>query len=71
MDKYDRSGIVNEKMTAKEFDKLLTDKLFSEFATDMENASDEQIYHAMALIVRGMLSHKRKQFMSRTYGANG
>ena len=62
---------MNEKMTAKEFDKLLTDKLFSEFATDMENASDEQIYHAMALIVRGMLSHKRKQFMSRTYGANG
>ncbi len=62
---------MNPKMTAKEFDKLLTEKLFSEFAVTMDVATDEQIYHAMALIVRGMLSQKRKQFISRTYGANG
>ena len=58
-------------MTKKEFDKLLADKLFSEFATDLASATDEQIYRALALIVRGMLSAKRKSFMSRTYGANG
>ena len=62
---------MNTKMTKKEFDKLLADKLFSEFATDLASATDEQIYRALALIVRGMLSAKRKSFMSRTYGANG
>ena len=60
---------MNTKMTKKEFDKLLADKLFSEFATDLASATDEQIYRALALIVRGMLSAKRKSFMSRTYGA--
>ena len=58
-------------MTKKEFDKLLANKLFSEFAADLSSATDEQIYRALALIVRGMLSAQRKRFMSRTYGANG
>ena len=62
---------MNTKITVKEFDKLLTDKLFSEYAVSIGEASHEQIYHAMALIVRGMLSQKRKEFTSRTYGANG
>ncbi|MFQ9900747.1 MAG: glycogen/starch/alpha-glucan phosphorylase [Ruthenibacterium sp.] len=62
---------MNTKMTKKEFDKLLADKLFSEFSVDFGSATDEQIYRALALIVRGMLSAKRKRFMSRTYGANG
>ena len=35
---------MNTKMTKKEFDKLLADKLFSEFATDLASATDEQIY---------------------------
>ena len=62
---------MNKKMTAQEFEKILIDKLFSEYNVDMENASEEQIYHALALIIRGMLSKKRKQFASRTYGVNG
>ena len=62
---------MNTKITVKEFDKLLTEKLFSEYAVSIGEASHEQIYHAMALIVRGMLSQKRKEFTSRTYGANG
>ena len=62
---------MNTKMTKKEFDKLLANKLFSEFAADLSSATDEQIYRALALIVRGMLSAQRKRFMSRTYGANG
>ena len=61
---------MNTKMTKKEFDKLLANKLFSEFAADLSSATDEQIYRALALIVRGMLSAQRKRFMSRTYGAN-
>ena len=40
-------------MTKKEFDKLLANKLFSEFAADLSSATDEQIYRALALIVRG------------------
>ena len=62
---------MNKKMTAQEFEKILVDKLFSEYNVDMENASEEQIYNALALIIRGMLSKKRKQFASRTYGVNG
>ena len=55
----------------KEFEKLLTEKLFNEFAIDIASATDEQIYRALALIARGMLSEKRKRFIARTYGANG
>lgn len=62
---------MNKKMTAQEFEKILVDKLFSEYNVDMENASEEQIYNALALIIRGMLSKKRKRFASRTYGVNG
>ncbi|BFJ86102.1 glycogen/starch/alpha-glucan phosphorylase [Ruthenibacterium sp. TH_2024_36131] len=56
------------KITAKSFEKMLEDKLFSEFAIDIASATDEQLYRALALIVRGMLSRKRKEFMARTYG---
>ena len=57
-------------MNKKEFDKLLCDKLFSEFAIDMPSATDEQIYRALALITRGIMSAERKRFMARTYGSN-
>ncbi len=62
---------LNTKYSKKEFEKLLTEKLSSEFSIDIASATDEQIYRALALIVRGKLSEKRKRFMSRTYGANG
>ena len=74
---YPDAVIVKETYTGtkiqgrKEFEKLLTEKLFNEFAIDLSSATDEQIYRALALIVRGMLSAQRKRFMSRTYGANG
>ncbi len=63
--------VLNIKYTKKEFDKLLVDKLFSEFAIDISSATDDQIYRALALIVRGIASEKRKRFIARTYGANG
>ena len=62
---------MNTRYTKKEFEKLLTEKLFNEFAIDIASATDEQIYRALALIARGMLSEKRKRFIARTYGANG
>lgn len=58
-------------MTKTEFDKLLVEKLYSEFAVTITDATDEQLYRALALIVRERLSHKHKQFISRTYGAGG
>ena len=62
---------MNTRYTKKGFEKLLTEKLFNEFAIDIASATDEQIYRALALIARGMLSEKRKRFIARTYGANG
>ena len=62
---------MNTKTTKKDFDKILKDKLFSEFAVTYEDATDQQIYRALALIVRQTLSDAHKRFMARTYGANG
>ena len=62
---------MNTKTTKKDFDKILKDKLFSEFAVTYEDATDQQIYRALALIVRQTLSDARKRFMARTYGTNG
>ncbi len=62
---------MNTVYSKKEFEKMMAEKLFSEFSIDMASATNEQIYRALALVVRGLLSAKRKRFMSRTYGANG
>ncbi len=62
---------MNTKTTKKDFEKILKDKLFSEFAVSFEDATDQQIYRALALIVRQTLSDAHKRFMSRTYGTNG
>ena len=62
---------MNTKTTKKDFDRILKDKLFSEFAVTYEDATDQQIYRALALIVRQTLSDARKRFMARTYGTNG
>ena len=62
---------MNTKTTKKDFDKILKDKLFSEFAVTYEDATDQQIYRALALIVRQTLSDAHKRFMARTYGTNG
>lgn len=51
---------MNTRYTKKEFEKLLTEKLFNEFAIDIASATDEQIYRALALIARGMLSEKQQ-----------
>ena len=35
------------KITAKSFEKMLEDKLFSEFAIDIASATDEQLYRCL------------------------
>ncbi|MEG0395721.1 MAG: glycogen/starch/alpha-glucan phosphorylase [Oscillospiraceae bacterium] len=62
--------MLNTEFTKEEFEKLLVGKLYSEFSIDLDSATDEQIYRAMALIVRSIMSAKRKRFMARTYGSN-
>ena len=56
--------------TEQQFDTLLRDKLFGEFGVKLEEASNQQIYRALALLVRQRLSDDRKRFMARTYGNN-
>ena len=59
-------------MTKKEFDALLRATLHSEFSVDdLPSATDDQMYRALALVVRRILSEKRKKFMAQTYGENG
>ncbi|MDD3202642.1 MAG: glycogen/starch/alpha-glucan phosphorylase, partial [Pygmaiobacter massiliensis] len=56
---------------AKEFDQLLRDCLYHEFSTDVLSATPDQLYRALALVTRRILSEKRKHFMAETYGENG
>ena len=49
-------------MTTKEFAKILQDKLTSEYGVDLSVASHQQIYRALALICRQMMSENHKKF---------
>ena len=51
--------------SVKEFDKLLRDKLTSEYGVSLEVASNQQIYRALALISRQMMSNQHKKFLSK------
>ena len=48
--------------TEQQFDTLLREKLFGEFGVKLEEASNQQIYRALALLVRQRLSDDRKRF---------
>ena len=62
---------MNQKITAKELDQLLRDTLHSEFSQDdLASATDDQMYRALALVTRRILSERRKKFMAQTYGEN-
>ncbi len=60
----------NTQYSKKEFEKMLADTLYKEFAVDFLTATADQIYRAMALVCRRLLSSRHKKFMSRTYGSN-
>ena len=55
-------------MTTKEFAKILLDKLTSEYGVELSVASQQQIYRALALICRQMMSENHKKFQSRAIG---
>ena len=55
--------------TKKEFDKMLRDKLTSEYAVTLEVASDTQIYRALAMITREIMSGRQKVFQAKTLGS--
>ncbi len=60
----------NINKAKKEFEKVLADKLFTEFAADFETATNDQIYRVLVLIFRNIMSERRKRFMAKTYGTN-
>ena len=55
-------------MTTKEFAKILQDKLTSEYGVDLSVASHQQIYCALALICRQMMSENHQKFQSKAIG---
>ena len=61
---------MKQNVTEQAFDAQLREKLFSEFGVKLEDASNQQIYRALALLVRRHLSDKRNSFMAHTYGTN-
>ena len=56
------------KLTKKEFEKILKDKVVSECSVTLDVASAEQIYRCMAMIVRQIMSDRQKQFQAKTLG---
>ncbi len=56
------------KYTKSQFEKLLKDKLTSECATTLDNASAEQIYRCLAMVTRQIMSDRQKEFQSKTLG---
>ena len=56
------------KLTKKEFEKILKDKVVSECGVTLDAASAEQIYRCMAMIVRQIMSDRQKQFQAKTLG---
>ena len=56
------------KLTKKEFEKILKDKVVSECGVTLDVASAEQIYRCMAMIVRQIMSDRQQQFQAKTLG---
>ena len=56
------------KLTKKEFEKILKDKVVRECGVTLDVASAEQIYRCMAMIVRQIMSDRQKQFQAKTLG---
>ena len=56
------------KLTKKEIEKILKDKVVSECGVTLDVASAEQIYRCMAMIVRQIMSDRQKQFQAKTLG---
>lgn len=55
---------MNYKMTVSQIKSAIQDKLSHVFGVSLENASDEEYYKAVVLIVRELLSKGRAEFVS-------
>ena len=56
-------------MSKKDFDKLLRSTLTNEYNIDLESASNQQIYRALAMICRKHMSEEHKRFQSKANGS--
>ena len=56
------------KYTKREFEKLLKDKLMSEWNDTLDMASADQIYRCLAMITRQIMSDRQKQYQSKVLG---
>ena len=61
----------SRRLPQRRLDRLLRETLHSEFSQDdLASATDDQMYRALALVTRRILSERRKKFMAHTYGEN-
>ena len=61
---------MNTSYTKKDFQELLEQRLLSDFNTNLESATEDQLYRGLAKLTRKIMSDTRKQFMAHTYGSN-
>ena len=61
---------MNYKQPVKKIQQEIEEKLTHNFGVSLENATDEQYYKAVALIVREMLTRGRKEFKDRAEKTN-
>ena len=61
---------MKQKLSKREFQKLLSQYLLSEYRADLESATEHELYRALARLTRRMLSDSHKQFMAHSYGSN-
>ena len=56
------------RYTKREFDRLLKDKLTSEYGVTLDVASNQQVYRCLALISRQLMSDQHKKYQSKVFG---
>ena len=59
---------MTNSMSKKEFDKVLRRTLTEEYNVELDSASNQQIYRALALICRKHMSEEHKRFLSKANG---
>lgn len=57
------------KYTKKEFEGMLRERLTSEYAVQLESATDQQLYRCLAMVTRKIMSDRQKKFQAKTLGS--
>ena len=63
--------MITKKMTTKDAEELLSGKLSRYFGITIQEANSEQIYKAVAMMVRDMLLEKRKSYHQKVKNQGG